>query len=280
MANTTVPDRTGRTAERYRSGGATEREGAGASPARERPTTDDDINARGASKAAAAKATMDTPPFDTQSVANNVIVVDPHPIGREGLRACLDANDCTVIAAAADGAAAVLAANDHPGAIVIVSASLTRPNAATTVRRLRQTAPDSEIVVIGVGDDPLFVRDLVNQGVGAIVSADAPPDEYWTAVHAVRFGAVYMSGSIAQQMFSTGMRNSPTKNPYGLTVREIDILRSLSEGMSNKEVARRLDLSVRTVETHRLNIRRKTNSHNLSDLVRISRMLEADNSVG
>ena len=224
-------------------------------------------------------AAMDIPPFDTDSVAMNVIVVDPHPIGREGLRACLEANSCNVVAAASDGAAAVVAANDHPGATVIVSATLTRPNAATTVRRLRQIAPDSEIVVIGVGDDPLFVRDLINQGVGGIVSSDAPTDEYWTAVHAVRFGATYLSGVIAQQVFQPGTRRTPAENPYGLTMREIDILRSLAEGMSNKEVARRLDLSVRTVETHRLNIRRKTNSHNLSDLVRISRMLEADRSL-
>ena len=228
----------------------------------------------------AMKAKMDTPPFDIETVATNVIVVDPQPISREGLKACLDANGCTVVAAAADGAAAVLAANDHPGATVIVSAGLTRPNAATTVRRLRQTAPDSELVVVGVGDDPLFVRDLVNQGVGGIVASDAPTDEYWNAVHAVRFGAVYMSGSVAEQIFSASARRSSAENPYGLTAREIDILRSLSEGMSNKEVARRLDLSVRTVETHRLNIRRKTNSHNLSDLVRISRMLDADGAIG
>ena len=225
------------------------------------------------------KATMETPPFDTETIATSVIVVDPQPISSEGLKACLDANGCTVVASAADGAAAVLAANDHPGATVIVSAGLVRPNAATTVRRLRQTAPDSELVVVGVGDDPLFVRDLVNQGVGAIVASDAPTDEYWNAVHAVRFGAVYMSGSIAEQIFSASARRSPAENPYGLTTREIDILRLLAEGMSNKEVARRLDLSVRTVETHRLNIRRKTNSHNLSDLVRISRMLDADGTI-
>ena len=277
MADTSVPTR--RSAERSPDGrtgtaGPSRRDGAAG------PRAPDGRTAKTHVPSATMKASMDTPPFDTESVGTNVIVVDPHPIGREGLRACLDANDCTVVAAAADGAAAVVAANEHPGATVIVSATLTRPNAATTVRRLRQTAPDSEIVVVGVGDDPLFVRDLVNQGVGAIVASDAPPDEYWTAVHAVRFGAVYMSGSIAEQMFSTGVRRTAAENPYGLTAREVDILRSLSEGMSNKEVARRLDLSVRTVETHRLNIRRKTNSQNLSDLVRISRMLETDGSIG
>ena len=233
---------------------------------------------RGA-KTEATMDTMTTPPFDTDASVSNVVVVDPHPIGREGLRACLDAHGCDVVAAAADGTAAVLAANNHPGATVIVSANLVRPNAAATIRRLRATAPDSEIVVVGVQEDALFIRDLVNQGVGAIVAADAPPDEYWNAVHAVRFGALYLSGPIAETLFHSGPRRDAAENPYGLTAREVDILRSLSEGMSNKEVARQLDLSVRTVETHRLNIRRKTNSHNLSDLVRISRMLEIDGAV-
>ena len=223
---------------------------------------------------------MKTPPFDTGALSTTVIVVDPHPIGREGLRACLDANGCAVVAAAADGNAAVLAVTNHPGATVLVSANVLRPNVSATVRRLRQTAPESEIVVVGVKQDALLVRDLVNQGVGAVVAADAPPDEYWNAVHAVRFGALYLSGPIAEQVFRSGQRRDAHDNPYGLTAREIDILHSLSEGMSNKEVARQLDLSVRTVETHRLNIRRKTNSHNLSDLVRISRMLEVDGAVG
>ena len=223
---------------------------------------------------------MDTPPFDTQSSLPSVVIVDPHPIGREGLRACLDANGCEVVAAAADGNAAVLAAKNHPGATIIVSANLARPNASATVRRIRQSSPDSEIVVVGVGEDALMVRDLIGQGVGGIVSADAPPDEYWNAVHAVRFGAIYLSGTIGEAVFANASKREAAPNPYGLTAREIDILRSLSEGMSNKEVARRLDLSVRTVETHRLNIRRKTNSHNLSDLVRVSRMLEADGALG
>lgn len=242
-----------------------------------------EIGADSASKMRATELTMSTiktPPFDTAALSTTVIVVDPHPIGREGLRACLDANGCTVVAAAADGNAAVLAVTNHPGATVLVSANLVRPNISSTVRRLRQTAPESEIVVVGVKQDALLVRDLVNQGVGAVVAADAPPDEYWNAVHAVRFGALYLSGPIAEQMFRSGQRRDAHDNPYGLTAREIDILHSLSEGMSNKEVARQLDLSVRTVETHRLNIRRKTNSHNLSDLVRISRMLEVDGALG
>ena len=225
-------------------------------------------------------STMTTPPFDTEASSCNVVIVDPHPIGREGLRACLDSHGCVVVAAAADGNAAILAANNHPGATVIVSATLMQPNAAATIRRLRTTSPDSEIVVVGVEPDALFARDLVNQGVGGIVAADAPPDEYWNAVHSVRFGAVYLSGQIAEVLFSAGPKRDAADNPYGLTAREVDILRSLSDGMSNKEVARQLDLSVRTVETHRLNIRRKTNSHNLSDLVRISRMLEVDGAVG
>ena len=230
--------------------------------------------------ALASVQTMTTPPFDTETVSCNVVVVDPHPIGREGLRACLDSHGCRVVAAAADGNAAVLAANDHPGATVLVSATLVRPNAAATIRKLRATAPDSEIVVVGVDGDALFVRDLVNQGVGGIVAAEAPPDEYWNAVHAVRFGALYLSGPIADHLFHAGTKREAVENPYGLTAREVDILRSLSDGMSNKEVARQLDLSVRTVETHRLNIRRKTNSQNLSDLVRISRILEADGTIG
>ena len=226
------------------------------------------------------RVSMETPPFDNDTALPSVVVADPHPIGREGLRACLDANGCVVVASASDGNAAILAAKNHPGATVIVSANLVRPNATATVRRLRQTSPDSEIVVIGVGEDALLVRELIGHGVGGVVSSDAPPAEYWNAVHAVRFGALYVSGSIAEILFATTAKREAAPNPYGLTAREIDILRSLSEGMSNKEVARRLDLSVRTVETHRLNIRRKTNSHNLSDLVRVSRMLEADGALG
>ena len=254
---------------------------------RERPRTDGagrEVSARegeddGGMATQVGITTMRTPPFDTDASTSSVIVVDGHPIGREGLRSCLASRGCNVVAAAADGNAAVLAASNHPGATLIVNATLTRPDVTATIRRLRTATPDSEIIVVGVDPDALAARDLINQGVGALIASDAPPDEYWNAVHAVRFGAVYLSGAIAEVLFSAGPKREASENPYGLTAREVDILRSLSDGMSNKEVARQLDLSVRTVETHRLNIRRKTNSHNLSDLVRISRMLELDNPV-
>ncbi len=96
--------------------------------------------------------------------------------------------------------------------------------------------------------------------------------EFPHALRAIAEGGIYLSHSLAETVF-LARRSSLGPAPYGLTEREAEVLNFIGCGFSNKEIARRLALSVRTVETHRLNIRRKTGAARLRDLVRAAREL-------
>ncbi|MEZ5840552.1 MAG: response regulator [Hyphomicrobiales bacterium] len=203
-----------------------------------------------------------------------VLIVDSHPIVREGLKVCLEKTGaCHVVAEAGDGYAAVLAAKTHAPDVVLLDSSLTKINTHETARRLQETSEEARILVCYLAADPFEVQQMIQAGVAGFVAKNAEPVEYANAVRAVAGGGNYFSNSLIGKLFSGRSSTVNGVNLYNLTHRETEVLRLLADGMSNKEVARRLELSVRTVETHRLNIRRKTKAYGLSDLVRVARKL-------
>ncbi|MCC2113606.1 MAG: response regulator transcription factor, partial [Hyphomicrobiales bacterium] len=164
-------------------------------------------------------------------------------------------------------------AKTHTPDVVLLDASLTKINTHETARRLQDLSEDIRILVCYLAADPFEVQELIQAGVAGFVGKNAEPLEYANAVRAVAGGGNYFSNSLIGKLFSGRATPMNGVNLYNLTQRETEVLRLLADGMSNKEIARRLDLSVRTVETHRLNIRRKTKAYGLSDLVRVARKL-------
>ncbi len=209
----------------------------------------------------------------TESVTR-ILIVDAHPIVREGLRVCLDKSSChKVVAEAGDGYAALLAVKTHFPDVIILDVGLTKIDIFEAIRRLRQLSPDLKFLICYLAEDPLSVQELIQAGVSGFIGKNAEPTEFTNAVQAIAGGGNYFSNSLIGEMFNGKPMSVHGVNLYGLTQRESEILRYLAEGMSNKEIANRLCRSVRTVETHRLSIRRKTNAYNLSDLVKIARKL-------
>ncbi|MEM6666336.1 MAG: response regulator transcription factor [Pseudomonadota bacterium] len=208
------------------------------------------------------------------STAIRTLIVDGHPIVRAGLRVALEATGaCQVVAEAGDGYAAVLAARSHHPDVVILDTALTKMDTHETTARLTGTDSAPKILVCYVAEDPFEVQQLIQAGAAGFIAKNAEPDEFANAVRAIHGGGNYFSNALISTLFTERSSGMGGVNMFGLTQREMEILRYLSEGFSNKEVARRLELSVRTVETHRLNIRKKTKAGTLSDLVRIAKKL-------
>lgn len=204
----------------------------------------------------------------------HVLVVDSQPIVRAGLKMALEATDaCKVVAEAGDGYAAIMAARQTKPNIVLLDANLTKMDAHDATASMIALPEPPRIIVCFVSEDAFEVRQLVQAGVTGFISKSAEPEEFLNAVRAVHGGGNYISGSLMSSIFAGRETSMAGVNVYGLTQREVEVLSLLADGFSNKEVARRLDLSVRTVETHRLNIRKKTKAGTLSDLVRIARKL-------
>jgi len=209
-----------------------------------------------------------------------VILVDNHPILRDGLRATLEANPIfKVVGEADDGSSAILACDQHENDVLIINAVLPGSDTYQIISAIKKRT-NSKIVVSSIEQDVNGLHDIRKCGADGFLGKDASSQEYAAAIFTVAAGGVYFSQNVADTFFKVSEATSDTRNVYGLTGRELEVLSMLSSGYCNKEVANKYDLSVRTVEAHRLNIRRKTQSNTLSDLVRISRSLGLANMAG
>ncbi len=209
-----------------------------------------------------------------------VILVENQPIVREGLRSALDAIPAyAVVAEAEDGPTAVYACDKHPHDVLIINAVLPGSDTFQVISAIKKRE-NSKVIISLIEEDTNVLHDLRKCGADGFISKDATSGEYSAAVQAVTAGGLYFSQNMANTIFQVALATNDKRNAYGLTGREMEILSLLSSGYCNKEVANKYDLSVRTVEAHRLNIRRKTQSNTLSDLVRVSRSLGLANMTG
>ena len=209
-----------------------------------------------------------------QNEQYDVLVVDSHPIVREGLKEFLEADGvCKVVAEAGDGPSALFASAQHDHNVMLINAVLPGSDIFEIVNAYKSEDSDRFVVVCHVNAELGLLQEFRNSGVDAFIGQQANSKEYSAAVKAVMAGGNFLSKNLSDAVFKTGRSSNDTGNAYGLTSRELEILSLLANGLCNKEIANRFDLSVRTVETHRLNIRRKTTSNTLSDLVRIARAL-------
>lgn len=202
-----------------------------------------------------------------------IIIVESHPIVREGLRNAIEAyGTCKVAGEAEDGSSAILACDTHEHDVVIINAVIPGCDTFELISSIKKRT-NKKIIVSYIAEDSTVLHELRKCGVDGFIGKEAASSEYYAAIKAVNQGGLYFSQNMADLIFRVARATSDKKNAYGLTGRELEVLSMLASGYCNKEVANKHDLSVRTVEAHRLNIRRKTQSNTLSDLVRISRSL-------
>jgi len=206
--------------------------------------------------------------------ATRVIVVDTHPIVREGLRQFLEVNGTSrVVAEAGNGETALKACDHNPHDVVMISSVLPGADVFQIIRSLKAAHSDSHVVVCYIDANTHLIQDFRRCGTDGFIGQHASSGEYAAAVMAVMQGGNFLSSNLTDTIFQLTRNEGERSNAYGLTGRELEILSMLASGLCNKEIANEFDLSVRTVETHRFNIRRKTASNTLSDLVRVARSL-------
>ncbi|MCA0405207.1 MAG: response regulator transcription factor [Proteobacteria bacterium] len=202
----------------------------------------------------------------------NYLLYHPDPGQRAAIRSALDA---------AAGAVCIGEGSELPSAPPSMAARVPlvifyRPeprgrNSFRQLRRWREARENLRLLVLLEPEDAGLVRLLLDAGVGAFVSRDAWTEELPTAINTLGIGGVFVSGRLARSAFSPVRRAEGAEvDAFGLTSREREILVMIALGLSNKDVARRLELSVRTVETHRLNIRKKTRASSRRDLVEVA----------
>lgn len=183
-----------------------------------------------------------------------VALVDDHSLVREGIRALLAVVDFLAIVGEADSGASALemVARTQPD-LLLVDIGLKDINGLELTRVLRRDYPSIKILILSMYDNNEYISESVRSGASGYVLKNSPSREIIAAIEAIASGGTFYSAEIAQKLAA----ERPTDNE--LTPRESEVLCKMVLGLNNKEMARELEISVRTVETHRLSIRRKLN---------------------
>jgi len=203
----------------------------------------------------------------------SILLADDHDLMRQGIRTLLEMqHNFEICAEARDGVEAVEKAIENRPDVVVLDVSMPKMNGLDAARQIRAQLPDTRILIFTVHDTNEMVREMLVAGAhGYILKSDAST-HLAAAIEAVSQSDLYFSSGISNVVMDSMMNSGDWKGDEmsdpPLTAREIDIVKLLAQGKSNKEIATALFISVRTVETHRRTIHRKLGFNSLAELVR------------
>ncbi len=204
-------------------------------------------------------------------MAIRILVADDHSVIRTGLRTILGAQpDFEIVGEAADGSEALRLAYELQPDVVLTDISMPGPigGGLTVVRRLKETFPQMQLLVLTVHEDESLLHEAVSAGASGYIVKRAAETELVSAIRAACRGDLYVHPSMTRALFKTPAK-PPMSKPVtieSLTPREIDVLRLLAKGYTNRQIADALKLSMRTVEGHRANLASKLNLHSRVEL--------------
>ena len=195
----------------------------------------------------------------------HIMLVDDHPLVRDGLRARLESLPHLKVVAEAGGAdEALQLAATHQLDLVLMDINMRGTSGIDATARFRAQFPTIAVLILSMHDKLEYVTQAMQAGARGYVLKDAPGKDIVLAIDTVMSGGIYYSAALARQLAR------PLVQDNQLTLREQEVLQHLALGEANKQIARALDLSVRTVETHRLNIKRKLGIEGQAELIRFA----------
>ncbi len=201
-----------------------------------------------------------------------VLLADDHPVVRRGLQFCLaKEHRLKVVGEATSGEEAVEKALKLQPDVVLMDISMPGMNGLDATERLRQQAPAVKVLVLSVHNNRDYIFRIIQAGAHGYVSKEASTDELLRAIDSVQSGKTFFSPEIAQAALQQMVENGGKKDPFAqLTSREKEVLVLIAEGRSNKEIASKLGIGVRTIETHRERIMRRLDIHSVAGLTKFA----------
>ncbi|MGY0197736.1 response regulator [Leptothrix sp. BB-4] len=213
--------------------------------------------------AAPVPSASDPARADAKPGAIRVMLVDDHPLVRDGLVARLDSvPDIAVVGEAGHASEALLQVEACRPQVVLMDIGMREVSGIELTGMLLERDPALIVLMLTMHDGTEYVQRAMAAGARGYVLKDAPSSEIVAAIRTVHAGGTYLSPVLAQRLF-----RMPAAR-VALSEREQQILTLLGQGQSSKQIARTLDIGVRTVETHRQNIRRKLDLAGQAELIR------------
>ena len=204
-------------------------------------------------------------------MAIRIMIVDDHQILRAGLKTLLtsDAN-LEVVAEAMSADAAIPIAGELQPDILLMDIGMPGSDALAATKTLSSSYPQIKILILTMHEDSALVQEFIRSGASGYIIKRAAESELIDAIYAVWRGMIYIHPSLMPSLVTP--KNQPAQSHPSvdepLTAREIEVLKMIVKGYTNRQIAASMSISIRTVETHRSNIMAKLNLHSRVDLVR------------
>jgi DNA-binding NarL/FixJ family response regulator len=194
-----------------------------------------------------------------------ILLVDDHQLVRDGLRSRLESIPQFLVAAEAGTPEDALnEASNKQIDLVLMDINLKGMTGIELTARFHDMFPDIAVIMLSMHDSAEYVMQSIQAGARGYVLKDSPATDIVTAINTVMAGGIYYSAALSKHL------SRPISPSMLLTPREKEVLQRIATGKSNKHIARELNLSVRTVETHRWNIKRKLDIEGQADLIRFA----------
>ncbi len=199
-----------------------------------------------------------------------VLVVDDHAIVREGICSLLARHkDIQVIGQAADGQRAIEMVSQMSPDIVLMDIQMPGMNGLEATQEIHKRFPHTRILVLTQYENKEYVLPLLRAGAVGYIPKSTRAHELIDAIRTVYTEGAYLPPRVTQTVVSLLSESTPPETA-SLTEREIQVLQLVAEGLNSREIAERLNISVKTVDTHRANIMEKLGVHNTAELIKLA----------
>jgi len=201
-----------------------------------------------------------------------VLLADDHPVVRKGIASCLGRHQhLEIVGEASDGLEAIRKAKELVPDIILMDIDMPQMNGLAVSEMLRKEMPQVKVLILSMHSNTEYVLRILESGARGYVLKEASPEELVKAIETVQAGESFFSQDVARVALNQFVRgNGDGPHSTLLTKREREVLIQIAEGLSNKEIASRLGVGVRTVETHRERIMRKLNIHSVAGLTKFA----------
>ncbi|MGD0093877.1 MAG: response regulator transcription factor [Planctomycetota bacterium] len=203
---------------------------------------------------------------------SRILLADDHKILRDGLRVLLEREpDLEVVGEAENGTAAVKMARQLKPDVVVMDVGMPESNGIEATRRLQTELPEVRVIALTMHSEKQYLTQMLRSGAAGYLLKDCATEELVKAIEAVVAGGTYLSPQIAGQLtegYAGYGSPQPAEDSDILSRRECDFLQLMSEGYSTKEIAAKLGISVKTVETYRAHVMKKLKLYNVAELVK------------
>jgi len=199
-----------------------------------------------------------------------IVIADDHQVVRAWLRLLLEAEEgFEVLAEAGDVPTTEHRLNAYRPRVLILDLTMPGESSLAVIPRIRETSPDTQIVVLTMHNDPAFAREALRAGAAGYVLKEAADTELVRAVRLAAEGRTYLNPQLGARLAAAS--RAAAGPPDDLSAREVEVLKLIALGHTNGEIASTLHLSVRTIESHRAHIQQKTRLTNRAELVAYAR---------